>query len=193
MSASVNVDSWTGKVRNKHATASCVDVYARDSASGFEQDFEIGIQLELPDGSTKEFEVLHDQEIPDTNLLSVLSYVGVAGIGDLDTSEEIQKHLEELTHMHTEIPLLYNSNSDEWEIHLPDSESVVSTGMFTASRKIGFNFNPKTICIERHFEYGPYHPKSPYYYHNNKCHHGPNDSVTFSVSAWEELLTEHKD
>lgn len=80
------------------------DYYVRRSASNITQDLEIGIELSLPDNSTKMYECIHDADHPDGGLQALLSRA--------NNPDKLYKLKGE------KVPVLYNKKEEQWEMHL---------------------------------------------------------------------------
>lgn len=84
-------------------TAEIVDFYAKEAPSCFEQELEMGIFFELPDGRPQSYQFLHGPEHPDTLFEKLMSYVGADNLYELSGEE---------------IPIYYDTSEGEWRIHL---------------------------------------------------------------------------
>lgn len=119
-------------------TATIIDYYVRRSANNIQQDLEIGLKFRLHTGEIKAYECIHDSDHPDDGFEQIRHY--------FDNPEEIRELLQE------ELPTIYNSDEDQWEIHIP-SQSILSTPLFLFERT-GIKFASNTRRIPFGKTYG---------------------------------------
>lgn len=80
------------------------EYYVQKSAGNITQELEIGLNVKLPDGTTEQFECIHDKDHPDECLVKLLPY---------STDSESISGLKG-----QKIPVIYNEWTNQWEFHI---------------------------------------------------------------------------
>lgn len=110
---------------SRFGLARITDYEATESASSFVQDLEVSIVLELPDGSKKTYQTLHDSSNEDP----IFSWIE-------QRAEITSKNVTELSKLFsTELPVVYYPSKDEWFFHI--TTSTIKLSYRLARRGIG--------------------------------------------------------